>query len=333
MKNWVSLGGKNKRAWQLLAVFAALLLQFVLATAWADDDFDLGTVDPDLPAKIKTWNADCLSCHSQQGVEHPPRAGMDLKLLSTLTIDQGHFEHSDHGKMACRDCHGEGYIPYPHKDGAKKLIKDCVSCHQAPAKTIMPEFKASTHFKGHSDRFTCNACHEPHLMRKGTSFHTGKEAAASDNGSCLACHDDDKRYLALMKPGSKRPDIAAAHNWLPEEALHMQQVRCVDCHSPMADVGSLSHEVQQKDKAVRACEACHDQKTELGGRLYKTRMRDGEAHWGGFDNAPLLQEIYVVGANRNNWLDWVIGGLLALTVALLTGRWLIRRRRARKGGL
>lgn len=41
----------------------------------------------------------------------------------------------------------------------------------------------------------------------------------------------------------------------------------------------------------------------------------------------------MVGANRNNWLDWVIGGLLALTVALLTGRWLIRRRRARKGGL
>jgi len=57
VRNWVSLGGKNKRAWQLLAVFAALLLQFVLATAWADDDFDLGTVDPDLPAKIKTWNA------------------------------------------------------------------------------------------------------------------------------------------------------------------------------------------------------------------------------------------------------------------------------------
>jgi len=316
---------------QLAAVAALVLLMAVPAQA-GDDDFDLGTVDPELPAKIKVWNADCLSCHSQQGVEHPPRQGMDLKLLGTLTIEQGRFEHSDHGKMACRDCHGEGYVPYPHAKDAKPKIKDCVTCHQAPAKTVMPEFKASTHFKGHTDRFTCRSCHDPHFMRKGTAFPTAKLAAASDNGACLACHDDDKRYLELMKPGSKRPDIAAAHDWLPEQKLHLDQLRCVDCHSPVADMGSLSHEVQKKDKAVRACETCHADQTELTKRLYKARMRDGDPQWAGFANAPLLKEIYVVGGNRNGWLDWAAAGLLGLTAALLLGRWLWRRRKEKQTG-
>jgi hypothetical protein len=317
--------------WGLFPVLAlVVLLSLGSGAAWAgDDDFDAGEIDPDLPAKIKTWNADCLSCHSQRGVEHPPRQGMDLALLAKLTVPQDHFEQSDHGKMACKDCHGEPYVPYPHLPNAKKQIKDCVTCHQAPAKTIMPEFKASTHFKGHSERFTCLSCHDSHTMKKGSKLPSAKAAAVQDNGVCLTCHDNDKPYLDLMKPGSKRPDMAKAHSWLPEMALHLEQARCIDCHSPTADAGSLSHEVQGKDKALRSCEACHGEGTQLGMRLYKARMRDGDTGWGGFVNAPLLNEIYVVGANRNRWLDWAGAGILGLTAAGLAVRVFLRRRKGK----
>lgn len=310
----------------IIGLLLGMLLGLSAPALAGDDDFDAGEVDPDLPAKIKTWNADCLSCHSQQGVLHPPRAGMDLTLLAKLTVPKDHFEQSDHGKMACKDCHGEDYVPYPHRPGAKQKIKDCVTCHQAPAKTIMPEFKASIHFKEHTDRFTCRSCHDQHLMQKGSKLPTGKAGAVVDNAVCLTCHNDDKRYLALMKPGSKRVEMTKAHDWLPEMVKHFEQARCIDCHSPMADAGSLSHDVQGKDKAVRACETCHGEQTQLSLRLYKARMRDGDTGWGGFVNAPLLSEIYVVGANRNRWLDWGAGGLLGLTALGLGIAAIIRRK-------
>lgn len=305
----------------LRSLLAILALSAVLAggldsPAGAEeaDDFGLEEKDPDLPAKIKAWNADCLSCHSEAGLKSPPRAGMDMALLATLLVDQGHFEASDHGKMACKDCHTEAYVPYPHLLNAKAQIKSCEPCHQQPAKTITPEFKASKHFKEHSARFTCLSCHDSHTMRKAAKLPSRQAAVRQDNHQCLQCHADDKRYLALMKPDAKRPDMTAVHSWLPEMSLHMDHVRCVDCHSPVSDL-ALSHEVQTKDKTVRACETCHVEGGELGRRLYKPLLIDAPGEQGGVSDGVLLREIYVVGANRHLWIDW--GGAAALLLAAL----------------
>lgn len=297
----------------LALLLCALMALWPAASFAGDDDFGLEEVDPELPAKIKKWNADCLSCHSQQGLENPPRKGMDMKLLATLLVEQGTFEHSDHGKMACKDCHTEAYVPYPHLPNAKAKIKGCVECHQNPAKTIVPEFKASEHFKDHSAKFTCLSCHDSHTMRKASRLPTARQAAVQDNAMCRSCHDDDARFGKLKTDG-KRPDMAAVHDWLPELERHLTQSRCIDCHSPLADVGSLSHDVQKKEKAVRECEACHAPDTELGKRLYKRKLLDQPGEKGGFTNAALLAETYVVGATRNVWFDWA--GLAAL---VLTG--------------
>lgn len=277
------------------------------------DDFGLEEKDPELPAKIRAWNADCLSCHSEVGLKSPPRQGMDMVLLAKLLVDQGHFEASDHGKMACKDCHSEAYVPYPHKPNAKAQIKSCEPCHQQPAKTISPEFKASRHFKEHTDRFTCLSCHASHTMRKAAKLPTAQAAARQDNRQCRQCHDDDRRFQELMKPGTRRPDMAAAHSWLPEMGLHLDHVRCVDCHSPLSDL-ALSHEVLGKDKAVRRCEACHTEGGELGRRLYKPMLIDAPGERDGFSDGVLLREIYVVGANRNRWLD--LAGLAAIAAVL-----------------
>ena len=200
------------------------------ALAWAEeaDDFGLTEVDPELPQKIVKWNADCLSCHSRQGLTAPPRQGMDMALLAKLLVEQERFEHSYHGKMACKDCHTEAYVPYPHKQNASKQIKGCVECHQNPARTIQPEFKASKHFKEHSDRFSCLSCHDAHTDRKASRLETAHLAAVQDNAMCQSCHDDDTRYMALKlpastpassKPVARRPDMAKTHDWLPNSTF------------------------------------------------------------------------------------------------------------------
>jgi hypothetical protein len=316
---------------RLCAVLFCLGLGMVAAAPQAragDDDFGLEEVDPDLPNKIRKWNGDCLSCHSEAGLKSPPRQGMDMKLLATLLVEQGRFEHSYHGAMACKDCHTEAYVPYPHLPNAKKQIKGCVECHQNPAKTIVPEFKASTHFKGHTDKFTCLSCHQSHYDRKASKMESAHAAAVQDNAMCLTCHGDDARYKQ-WKPDAKRPDMQAAHAWLPELALHLDQTRCVDCHSPVADGGALSHDVQAKAKAVRACEACHGDDSELGKRLYKKMLLDKPGPAAGFNHGALLSEIYVTGATRNVWLDWAGLAALAATALALIGRALWRRRNRR----
>lgn len=333
MANWRR--GLGRASAPVLALALGMLAMLagpagLTTPARADDDaFGLAEVDPELPAKIKTWNADCLSCHSEAGLKNPPRQGMDMKLLATMLVEQGRFEHSYHGAMACKDCHTEAYVPYPHLPNAKKQIKGCVECHQNPARTIVPEFKLSTHFKGHSDKFTCLSCHQSHYDRKASKMESAHAAATQDNGMCLSCHGDDSRYKAL-KADAKRPDMDAAHAWLPELALHLGQTRCVDCHSPMADGGALSHDVQAKAKAVRTCETCHGADSELGRRLYKKALLDKPGPAGGFAHAALLSEIYVVGVTRNAWLDWAGLGALGATAVALAARALWRRRRNRR---
>lgn len=289
------------------------------------DDFGLTEADPELPAKIRKWNADCLSCHSEEGVKNPPRAGMDLKLLATLTQDAHRFEMGDHGKMACKDCHTEAYVPYPHLPKAKEKIKGCIECHQQPAKIIEPEFKASVHFKELGASFTCLSCHEAHIMKKASKIGSAHMATEQDNTQCLTCHGDDATY-AKWKPKDKRPDMAVAHDWLPEQDLHFAQVRCMDCHTPVPEL-TLSHTVLPKEKAVRDCAACHSDDGELGKRLYKKMLRDSEDGWGGFRNAPWLGEIYVMGANRNQWLELSALALVSLTAVIILLRLLWRRLR------
>lgn len=303
----------------LSCCLVAALAVLVVAQAQADDfdagggDFGLTEVDPELPAKIKKWNDDCLSCHSEAGVMKPPRAGMDMKLLATLVRDEARFHAGDHGAMACKDCHTEAYVPYPHLPKAVEKIKGCVECHQQPAKIIEPEFKLSVHVKELGAKFTCLSCHESHDMRKASKLGSPHLATVQDNRQCMNCHDSDKEF-AKFKPEARRPDMEVAHDWLPETERHFAQVRCLDCHSPVSEL-TLSHEVQVKEKAVKDCAACHAPGGELGKRLYKKILRDGQDGWAGFMNSPWLGEIYVIGANRNAWVEW--GGLACLILTLL----------------
>jgi hypothetical protein len=40
---------------------------------------------------------------------------MDMEKLKFLFVDPQAYEHSNHGGVDCKNCHGQGYIPFPHR--------------------------------------------------------------------------------------------------------------------------------------------------------------------------------------------------------------------------
>jgi hypothetical protein len=319
--------------------FAAVLAVLALWVGWPTlahaqaDDFSVGDVDPDLPMKIKAWNAECVACHSEQGVKSPPRPDMDLAKLGKLVFDTGRFARSVHAEMACKDCHGDATQAFPHAPQAAGQIKSCPDCHQGPAKTIVPEFKASIHYSKHPGAFSCESCHDAHTWRKAIKTGSMHETAAQDNGMCLSCHNSDLKYAAIA-PNERRPDLEEAHAFLPNPRLHWSVVRCVDCHTP-EKVDAISHEIQAKDKAERRCVACHSAQSSLRVRLYRYFSENEHLDKAGFLNAFVLNEAYVVGATRNAWLELISFVVFGLLVAALAGHGLIRiiayrRRKGRK---
>jgi predicted CXXCH cytochrome family protein len=320
-----------------LAVTMAVCGAASLACAEELDEFDVGESDPQLPAKIWKWNAECYGCHSgygfrEQGLKEPPhegaRKGMDMAKLAGMLVAHEGFERGVHGAMACKDCHTDNYVVYPHIPDSRGKIKGCESCHQAPAKIITPEFNASIHYKEHTAGFTCLACHDSHLMQKASKLKSPRLIAQQDNAMCIGCHDSDVRY-ARFKPAARRPDLKEAHAFLPNPDMHWRQVRCIDCHTPESDQG-VSHQVTGKGTAERDCASCHSAASALNNRLYRRSPEDQPFEMAGFLNAFVLNEAYVVGATRSLWLDKA--SLLAGAV-LLAGLGIhaaIRLRRRRK---
>jgi hypothetical protein len=80
--------------------------------------------------------------------------------------------------------------------------------------------------------------------------------------------------------GQENPQIVQIHDWLPNQALHFKHVRCIECHTEVADSLMVSHNILSKDLAVRKCAECHNADSRLKASLYKytnlqTRSEDG----------------------------------------------------------
>ena len=303
------------------AAIAAVMLAVVgLPTlARAQDDFSVGEADPDLPLKIKAWNAECISCHSEQGVKNPPRQGMDLAKLATLVFDTAKFEGSVHSAAACKDCHGDAMAEYPH---AKSVVKSCPDCHQGPAKTIVPEFQSTVHYKQHPGQFTCDSCHDAHAWKKSVKLGDLKAVVAQDNAMCRQCHSSDLQYAKFGITKKPKP-LEEIHDWLPNPNNHWKHVRCIDCHTAERADG-ISHEILPKDQTQRHCVACHSTDSSLRVRLYRYLAEDERVKAAGFVNGFILNGAYVVGATRNPILDTLSFIVFGLLVAGLAGHGLIR---------
>jgi predicted CXXCH cytochrome family protein len=307
-----------------VAVFAmAFAWSWPVVPAHAQDDFDVGEappVDPELPQKIKKWNAECLACHSEQGIRNPPRQGMDLAKLAGLLIPPERFEQAPHGSMACKECHGANFEEYPHVPNSRPLIKACASCHQSVANANLTDLQQTAHYKNHPN-FTCTSCHNSHTFRKAAKIRMPRAIAAQDNAMCRDCHESDVRYAQFST--EPRPMLADVHAWLPNPLMHWKAVRCIDCHTPATPDGAVSHLLLPKAKAERNCVTCHSADSALTTRLYRY-LASQPVEAPGFLNAFVLSQAYVVAVTRNAWLDYGSFIIFGLLVVVLLGHGLLR---------
>jgi hypothetical protein len=72
-----------------------------------------------------------------------------------------------------------------------------------------------------------------------------------------------------------------------------------------------------KDEAVKKCNECHSRSSMLMASLYKFQSK--EQRRDGFFNGIILNESYVIGANRNeylNLLSLIIFGLVVIIIVV-----------------
>lgn len=305
-----------------------LLLAGMLLAPWALGEEAAKVPSPELLAKIRKANDDCLACHSEAGLKNLPKADLDLKKLKETLVDGEGYKGSDHGYMECRQCHGQVYNDYPHAANASETLSPCEECHATKVLKIEQQFEKSVHAKNLKETMGCTNCHDVHQMSVAAKLKDPHKIVAQDNKVCLDCHDSDRTFAKyapddkLTSGKKRRPAIDDIHNWLPNTRLHWQAVRCVECHTP-AEKRIQSHQILDKEKAEKNCVTCHAADSSLNTRLYRHLAKEEQNRYG-FINSVILSNSYVVGATRHPVLDTILIALVALTATGLLGHGAIR---------
>jgi hypothetical protein len=271
-------------------------------------------------------NQQCLKCHGHKYFTYfNEYAGKDIKerMNPLYVIDSATFYISNHRTFMCTDCHSSEYgsgFPHPNQLRFEPSFT-CMDCHEGNEdfadfhfETIQEEFLKSVHSEKHSEDFTCWMCHNPHSYHiTARTSENLPETIQYDNEICLSCHSDQSK-LGLL---SDRPiyDMLNQHQWLPNQRLHFKSVRCIECHARTSDTLLVAHMIQPKEKAVKLCVECHSKNSILMASLYKHIKQETQQKQG-FLNAAILSEGYVIGANRNYFLNY---GSLAIFALVLLG--------------
>ena len=256
-------------------------------------------------------NERCLKCHGQAKYEYTnENLGRQVKALmcSERIVNRDEFYNSNHKSFSCTDCHSEQYTIFPHSGELRMEQKyNCIDCHGGDEKFAQyhfeeteTEYKESVHFKLEQDGFSCWKCHNPHSYKISVRNSTNlRETIAYDNAICLSCHSDFNRFQLLTD--REEINLIKKHDWLPNQAAHIANVRCIECHTKINNDIPVAHQIRPKSEAVKRCNECHSQNSILMASLYKfeskAQRRDG------FFNGIILNESYVIGANRNEYLN------------------------------
>jgi len=285
-------------------------------------------------------DAECLICHAGTGDPRAPK------------LDVAGYHASVHALHGCISCHGDVEEPSIAHDKEDEDLRpvDCAHCHlderiaaelaerpraqpgrrQVDVVRIIHEFEGSVH-STKTERFTCARCHNPHRIRFGMT----PDESLEHNRACLRCHASEPEFRAFVNRAP--PDLDAAHDWLPNRDLHWRVVRCVDCHTRSEGVVG-SHRILPKAQALSRCESCHGEASVLKFKTYRYQ-RGVEQSESGFMNSAILNDAYVIGATRNQFLDWIGMSVAALTflgilghAALRTAAFVVRKKRGIKAG-
>lgn len=268
-------------------------------------------------------NGKCLKCHGQVFYEYDNEwtGQVDRKPLNPFHhIDSVKMHQSVHKMFACIDCHSMDYETFPH-DGELRLEAKytCMDCHGGDDtyakynfEGIEEAFMGSVHFQASEERFNCWSCHDAHgyelALRNDKSI---VEVVELSNNMCLSCHDNKFKYGLISDDQPKQ--INEIHAWLPNQDSHFKKVRCVDCHTNVQEDVLVSHNILPKEKALKNCVQCHSANSVLMESLYAYRAKESRES-SGFLNAVILNEGYMIGANRNQTLNNISIGIFSLMI-------------------
>jgi len=287
------------------------------------------TIVQDTAVFVSPFESDnnrCFICHGQEKYEYTNESlGKQVKAMmcSDRIVRKADFYTSNHRTFSCTDCHSTEYVNFPHAGELRMEEKyNCIDCHGGDEKfaqyhfeEIEAEYQKSTHFKLEEEGFTCWKCHDPHTYRISARNNTNlRQTIAYDNAICLNCHSDFSRYQLLSDKAEI--DIITKHEWLPNQASHFANVRCIECHSTINENIPVSHLIKPKAEAVKLCNECHSKNSILMASLYKFESKAQRSD--GFVNGIILNQSYVIGANRNEYLNLlsllIFFGVLAVIV-------------------
>jgi hypothetical protein len=284
-------------------------------------------------------NERCLKCHGQGKYEYAnENLGRQIKALmcSERIVNREEFYRSNHKSFSCTDCHSDQYTTFPHSGELRMEQKyNCIDCHGGDEKyaryhfeDIDSEYRQSTHFKLEQDGFSCWKCHNPHTYKiNNRNTNDIKKTIVYDNNICLNCHADFNRFQLLTD--RKEINILQTHQWLPNQTAHFKNVRCIECHTQTNENILVSHLIKPKKEAVRLCNECHSQNSILISSLYKFRSKEQRQNKS-FINAVILNESYVIGANRNKNMNLLSLIVLLIILAVIAIHIIFRIKKSKK---
>ena len=256
----------------------------------------------------------CLKCHSKANFSFHNEL-MDTKMnrlmnpyyiLDTIALSKG-----VHRAFDCTDCHSYEYTTYPHAANIKlEPLATCIDCHGGDETyasyqfdRIAEETEKSVHWQAYGEAFTCSKCHDQHTyVPVARTSSAVKEIVEYSNHMCLSCHSNMEKFQ--MVSGRENPEIVQVHEWLPNQQLHFQHVRCIECHTEVADSLMVSHNILKKEDAVRKCVECHTADSRLKASLYKYQNLQARSEDGSV-NTLLVNESYLIGAQQSPVLKFI----------------------------
>ncbi len=270
-------------------------------------------------------NSKCFYCHGSPTYSYYNDV-LERKVTKRMNpyflVDSNLYYDQNHKSFDCIDCHAYEFREFPHDNTLQmEPMPTCLDCHEGDEamahynfESINDEFHESVHSTKHSDEFTCWMCHNPHSYKINARNNKNvKETIIYDNNICLSCHADINKYQ-LISP-KVNPNVIDMHDWLPNQLEHFAHVRCIECHTHTSDNVMVAHHIQTKDKAVKKCVECHSSSSTLMASLYKFQAQENRRKYG-FFNAAILSDTYLIGANRNLYLN-ILSGVIFGTILLI----------------
>jgi Doubled CXXCH motif (Paired_CXXCH_1) len=300
-----------------------VILLFLGVTA-----FSMANMTQDSIPENALENQKCMKCHGKayysfynDWIERDVKKRMNPYYV----IDSMDFHQSNHKSFRCTDCHSADYETFPHAGELRmEPSYTCMDCHGGDDdwaayhfEDIEMDYNESVHAKAMGENFSCWACHNPHSYKvMARTEEKIRDVIKQTNQICLDCHSDANKFELLSE--SENPNILEKHDWLPNQKLHFSSVRCIECHGQQNDSLLISHNIVGAAKAVKNCVECHSDNSLLMASLYRFQAKESRSK-AGFFNASLLGEYYVIGANRNYYLNLIsiiIFGMVILGISI-----------------